>query len=222
MNSNQSIEIDLSNESSILYIFFGGIQGRLAMPTFEFYNSANIINENKVFIRDLSQSWYQKGLLGLCADVPSIVEYLNKMINDINPDKIFFVGNSMGGYAAILFAALVGKGEAIAFSPQTFLTKKMREIHTDNRWIKQIESMYRAPKINKINQDLKLLLLVEDNKQKISIFVSMDDKLDEIHADHLSDVPYVNIFKFNKGGHSIVRLLRDQNMLPDILSGNYA
>jgi hypothetical protein len=50
----------------------------------------------------------------------------------------------------------------------------------------------------------------------------VEDKLDEAHADHLRDVPYVNIFKFNQGGHSVVKLLRDLGKLPDILSGNYA
>jgi pimeloyl-ACP methyl ester carboxylesterase len=221
MNKNQPIEIDLINESSSLYIFFGGIQAGIAMPPFEFYNSSKIVNENKMFVRDFSQCWYQKGLQGIGTDVSSIADHLKKIINDINPDKIFFVGNSMGGYAAILFAALLGQGEAIAFSPQTFISNEMREIHADNRWLEQIENMHRTPNIIKNNLDLRLLL-DEDNKQKISIFVSVEDKLDEAHADHLRDVPYVNIFKFNQGGHSVVKLLRDLGKLPDILSGNYA
>lgn len=54
-SKNKSIEVELSPEGSNLYIFFGGIRAGIAMPPFEFYNSSRIINENKIFIRDISQ-----------------------------------------------------------------------------------------------------------------------------------------------------------------------
>ena len=35
-------------------------------------------------------------------DIYSTAQHIRNQIEDINPDKVFFVGNSMGGYAAIL------------------------------------------------------------------------------------------------------------------------
>ena len=107
---SNAVEVELSKNRSNLYIFFGGIAAGINMPPFEFYNSAKIIDENKIFIRDFSQSWYQNGLSKISKDIDSTVNFLKLQIKTIKPHKIFFVGNSMGGYAAIMFAQLIGKG----------------------------------------------------------------------------------------------------------------
>ena len=60
------------------------------------------------------------------------------------------------------------------------------------------------------------------NSNKISIFVSKLDKLDCIHANHISDIEGVKIYEFEDGAHSIVKLLRDEGKLPAIMSGTYA
>jgi dienelactone hydrolase len=141
------------------------------------------------------------------------------MIKEVEPEKVFFVGNSMGGFAAILFAALIGFGEAIAFAPQTFVSHELRWKHGDVRWHIQIKNMHDLPNIKEEYLDLRQLLLGIKHKTKISIFVSTNDRLDEVHANHLHDVPNVNVFKFNEGGHGVVKLLRDLGKLPEILSG---
>jgi predicted esterase YcpF (UPF0227 family) len=221
MTSKQAIEIEFIDGSSKLYIFFGGIQAGIVMPSFEFYNSSKIISENKIFVRDFDQCWYQKGLPGAGNDVPAIAAYLKLMINEVGAEKVFFVGNSMGGFAAILFVALIGLGEAIAFAPQTFVSRDLRLRHDDSRWLSQIDNMYNLPIIKEEYLDLRRLLLGLKNKPKLSIFVSTNDSLDEAHANHLQDVPNVRVFKFKEGGHGVVKLLRDLGKLPEILSGEY-
>ncbi|QBQ56020.1 hypothetical protein [Nitrosococcus wardiae] len=137
------VEIELSTSGANLYIFFGGIAAGIAIPPFEFYNSSKIINENKIFIRDFSQCWYQNGLPGISKNINSTAKYIRCQIEEIRPKKIFFVGNSMGGYAAILFAKLTGNGEAIAFAPKTFISPILRLKHKDPRWKKQILATYK-------------------------------------------------------------------------------
>ena len=68
-DKNKSIEIDLSTNGRNLYIFFGGIVAGIAMPPLEFYNSSKIIDESKIFIRDLAQCWYQDGLPSISKDI---------------------------------------------------------------------------------------------------------------------------------------------------------
>lgn len=219
---NKPIEVELSTDGSSLYFFFGGIAAGIGMPPFEFYNSSKIIDENKIFIRDFSQCWYQNGLSKKSKNINSIAKYIEYQIKEINPKKIFFVGNSMGGYAAILFASLIGKGHAIAFAPQTFISPMLRLKYRDFRWKRQIFNMYKKSIFKPKVWNLKPFLLNSKGNQIISIFVSKEDTLDYIHASHLKNISCVNVYEFEMGGHGIVTLLRDEGKLPLIMSGTYA
>jgi len=220
MSNTPSVERLLSPESEKLYFFFGGMKSIIGMPPFEFYNASKILNENKIFLRDLSQCWYHCGLQGISNDIDTTTKFIQKEISKINPTKVYFVGNSMGGYAAILFASLTKQGDAIAFAPQTFICPNLRKQLLDTRWSQHISNTYKISACKKKAYDLKPLLS-RRKEQRISIFVSKNHHLDYIHANHLRDVPCVNIYEFNRADHKIVRLLRDKGKLPTIMSGNY-
>lgn len=219
--ANKPVEVELSATGSRLYIFFGGIAAQIAMPPFEFYASSRILDENKIFIRDFAQCWYQDGLPGIGSDIDATAGYLDERINEIKPEKTFFVGNSMGGYAAILFASLTGKGEAVAFAPQTFVSPSLRIRHLDYRWPRQILRTYRKSFRKTHVWDLRPLLLRREGVQKISIFVSKGHRLDHIHAAHVRQIAGVKICEFESGGHGVVKVLRDEGKLPAIMSGTY-
>lgn len=218
MNKNEPVKIELSTNGSNLYIFFGGIAD---MPQFEFYNYTKRINENKIFIRDLAQCWYQDGLPGISNDIHSTAKYIQRQIESLKPKKIFFVGNSMGGYAAMLFGNLIGKGEVIAFAPQTFISPFLRLIHRDSRWRKQILATYIKSIFKRKAWNLKPLLLRGRGSDKISVFVSKNHRLDYIHALHIKNISGVNVYEFERGGHKVVKLLRDEGKFSAIMSGEY-
>ncbi len=215
------VEYELSLDAASLYIFFGGIASGIAIPPFEFYNSSKIINENKIFIRDFAQSWYHVGLPGISNDIYSTANFIKGTIEKIKPKRVFFVGNSMGGYAAILFANLLAEGEVIAFAPQTFISPLLRLRHRDGRWAKQIFNTYKNSLFLRKAWNLKSLMNKTTGNQKISVFVSKDYRLDYIHAVHIKNIPGVNIYEFDGSGHAIVKFLRDEGKLPAIMSGNY-
>jgi len=185
---NEPVETELSTNGSNLYIFFGGLGSEIGMPPFEFYNFSKIINENKIFIRDLAQCWYHDGLPGISNDIYSTAKYIQRQVESLKPKKIFFVGNSMGGYAAILFANLIGKGEVIAFAPQTFISPGLLLNHRNLRWHKQILATYRKSILKRKAWNLKPLLLRRMGSHKISVFVSKNHRIDYIHALHMKDV----------------------------------
>ena len=218
---NEPVEIQLSEKGRNLYIFFGGIASGIAMPVFEFYNASKILDDHKIFVRDFRQSWYQNGLPSISKDVYSTARYLRKQIDEIGPEKVYLVGNSMGGYAAILFACLIEMGEVIAFAPQTFISPLLRMRHHDKRWKKQILNTYRSSLFKRKVWDLKPLLRRSDPNRVFSVFVSKADKLDHLHASHISGIEGVRIFEFEDGGHGVVKMLRDEGALPAIMSGTY-
>jgi hypothetical protein len=219
MNIDQPVDLHLTSGSERLYIFFGGISTGIAMPPFEFYNSAKILKYSKIFIRDFEQSWYHAGLRGIGSDLHSTCDYLRSVIQGARPSRCVFVGNSMGGYAAILFHTLIGIGEAIAFAPQTFISPLLRWRYRDRRWKAQILRTYRISLLRDRAWDLKPLMMRADSALKVAIYVSTDDAMDYLHATHLKDVPGVRIFERSGGGHGVVKLLRNNGELPTIMSG---
>lgn len=128
----------------------------------------------------------------------------------------------MGGYAAILFANLIGRGEVIAFAPQTFISPLQRIKDKDYRWNWQILNTYIKCIHKKKIFDLKPFLLNRLADNKISIFVSNSHRLDYIHASRLKGISGVTIHELNGGGHGVVKYLRDEGKLPEIMTGNYA
>lgn len=222
MSQTESIERHFCPEASNLYIFFGGIAAGIAMPPFEFYNAARILEENKIFVRDVTQCWYHNGLAGESRDILSTAEWLKNEIRKLNPERVFFVGNSMGGYAAILFATLVGQGEVIAFAPQTFISPSLRFKSGDRRWFRKIFRTYVRGFFKHKIWDLAALLLEKRQSQKISIYVSRTHRLDHVHASHLKGIPGVQIYEFDGGGHGLVKMLRDEGKLPAIMAGTYS
>ena len=219
---DKSVEIELSEKGSNLYIFFGGIASRIAMPPFEFYKSSQILDQHRIYIRDLAQCWYQNGLAGISQDIYATASYIRSKIDEIGPKKVFFVGNSMGGYAAILFAALVGIGEAITFAPQTFISPALRFRHKDLRWRKRVLVTYAKSVFKRKVWDLGPLLARTKSNPKVSIYVSKENQLDLIHARHLKGIAGVNIHVLETGGHGVVKVLRDEGKLPAIMLGTYA
>ena len=257
-----AIREELTPGSRKLYFMFGGIAAGLAMPPFEFYSSAKIIEENKIFLRDFSQAWYQNGLPGVGKTFYSVGNFIEQKIAELEPEEVFFVGNSMGGYAAILFASLIGMGTAIAFAPQTFVSPLKRLRHREQRWSKQINKMHLRTALKPHVWDLEAWLKARQSGAKtnatIEIYVARDplaqaegsnpparaplntatgsgvsatrrrnpvdeeSRLDYLHAAYLQNLDAVTVHTFPVGGHNLVKQLRDEGVLPAILSGTYA
>ena len=128
----------------------------------------------------------------------------------------------VGGYAAILLASIVGKGRAIAFAPQTFISPEKRLKYSDKRWNEQIFQTYANTAHKRHVWDIKEVFPMNNKKIHVDILVSKTHRLDFIHANELQGLENVNIYTFEAGGHALVRHLRDVGALPDILRGRYA
>lgn len=214
--SLDSLEYDLVPGADTLYIFFGGISSGISMPPFEFYNSSRILDASKIFVRDFNQTWYHQGLCGYTENIPETAKYLSGEIDRLNVENVFLVGNSMGGYAAILFSQLIGQGSVIAFSPQTFIARSLREQHRDRRWGEQIANTHRVAENNYYFNLRKFLV---NNRNPVHIYASKKSRLDVLHAQHLSGLPNIEMTLLDRGGHAVVRVLKKQGMLANVMRG---
>jgi hypothetical protein len=216
---NSPVLEELSPGSDRLYFIFGGIMASVDdMLPFEFYKTARILGYSKIFFRDFSQSWYQCGLRGIANDIYDLSVFLKSRINELQPKKIYFVGNSMGGFAAILFSSMLGTGKAIAFSPQSCLSFSKRLRLGDSRWRTKIIRMYGKTIFRKHYYDLQNVLIDNPHDFTIDIHVSRAEQLDMKHALALQQFRQVRIHQYDLGGHTLVRHLRDNNMLASIMA----
>lgn len=203
--------------SKRLYLFFGGFAGSLGMPPFEFFRSAQLLGESKIFFRDTAQAWYQRGLPGVGADAFAVGEFLQAKIEQSGAEDVRFVGNSMGGYAALLFCAMLGRGKAFAFVPQTFICPDKRARLGDGRWPEKIAALHQDRRPRDI-YDLAPWIAERHPGLAAQIHVSAEDGLDLLHAEALAGLANVEIHRYEGGGgHELVRWLRDEGGLARIL-----
>lgn len=217
-NKNKdSILIDLDKHNQLL-VSFGGVRQGFGIPVFEFFNSIEELSCDKIFIRDFNQAWYHKGLNSELNSISSILEFLDNIIKTNQYKKISFIGNSMGGYAAILFGTLLNVDKIVTFAPQTFIDRMNRFWYRDNRWNTEISKIYSDKKFQRKYLDLKKSLSNTKYSTKIDIYFSPLDKLDNLHANSLKKMKNINLYPYNKGGHGVVKSLKKDGKLNQILS----
>jgi len=189
-----------------LIIAFAGGGGALGMPVFEFRNFLinNFPDLHKVFVRDNSQvKGGQFYFLGMTISDNSETQYRNvestsfeenleilkKIINQSDYEKIIFLGNSSGAFAALLYGLLLNVDEVMAFGPYTVITQEclknqnMPYSHVIERlWEHQPDHDY---------YDL-YNIAKENDTTKVSIVYGSRCLFDKKQAKHLQDLP--NIF----------------------------
>ena len=109
-----------------------------AIPRFEFVKTMEktFPSLDVHFYVDFNICWYAKGLDGITSNIDETVEYLRTKKHKKN----IFLGNSAGGYAAILFGSLLEVDRVIAFHPQSNLTtipgEASKHRHVDRKYMK--------------------------------------------------------------------------------------
>jgi hypothetical protein len=213
-----SVLTDFVPESKALLITFGGIQNRLPFPVFEFFRSLDKYRMNKIFVRDFKQCWYTQGLLNISANIDETKNYLQSKIEEIKPDKIVFIGNSAGGFTALLFGLLLEVDEVHAFGPQTFIDARNRLLNFDFRWRKEISNVLKDDRSKKYLDLKDVFASSTQTKTKFLIYYDSQFRLDRIHAARMK-FKNVRLVDYKGGGHSLIKTLRDNGELDKIISG---
>lgn len=211
----RGVDLHITEGKKPLFVAFGGIAQQLHMPPFEFKNflTSNFGDVNFIFIRDMEQAWYFNGISGLSTNFDTNVEGIKKLIDDVEHSKVIFIGNSMGGYASILYGSLLNVDHILAFAPQTFISPAKRNKHSDTRWPQQMKKIHtKAP--THPYYDLNNL---EDVQSDIRIFCGAQSKLDNIHANNIKHMDNVRVHVEPKGSHGVIKVLKSNGNLYKII-----
>ncbi len=211
------VVVDLSAESEALLVVFGGIAGGVSMPVFEFFRQASELSARKAFLRDPRRGWYLLGIPGVGDSAAAVGHRLEAIIRQADAKRVVIAGASAGGFAALLFGTTCAADEVIAFSPQTFVDTVNRGRAGDTRWQQQIDTLHLALGTSTATLDLLEVLPTENGKTRYQVHVSTDDELDMFHANRIARCGRVEIVEHERGGHRLVKTLRDRGLLKPLL-----
>jgi hypothetical protein len=117
-------------------VSFSGIGSQPGLePRFEFIQSCSLGGSNHVIVvRDMRRTWYSKPGL-----VDAIHQSVRAFAEGLAIRHLLGVGNSMGGYGAILFAPLLGFRQTVAFVPQFSMHPDVVAEQRWRRWRRQLD-----------------------------------------------------------------------------------
>ncbi len=196
-------------------VCFGGLSNGSEAAPFEFVRQTGELGVHRVFVRDLGQCWYQRGLPGTADGVEATTAHLTSVLDGLAPSTRVFVGNSSGAFAAVLFGVLCGADAVVAFATQASITRVGRLRSRDRRWPAQVRAGRRAAR-DGAHVDLVRLLRTTPHPGRITVHYGELDPMDTRSAHRLENLPGVTA-ESHPGGHLFIRKLRDADGLLPIL-----
>jgi len=184
--------------SSLVLAFSGVRHGLGGLPMDEFAGTASDGSTAHVlFISDMLRSWYSRP--GLVARIAAAARSFCAQ-QDI--DRISIIGNSMGGYGAILFSQLLPVSAVAAFGPQVSMHP---EVIREPRWRK-----FRPAFGPELLRSLEEPILA--SKAKIFVVFGGGDLLDRAQAALSPQSHNLFVHVVPRCDHNVVKNLKDQNL----------
>lgn len=116
--SSNSHHLFLSSGSKKLIIFFAA--QNMKPGKYNFFQMGKEIDENLLFVNDLSNQWYQNGIDSLGETFEETINVIQQWIKHLNIDEVYTLGTSMGGYAAIMYGVHLN-ANILSFAPEIIL-----------------------------------------------------------------------------------------------------
>lgn len=214
-NDHEGIRTEAMLGATTMLISFGGIAGGLVVAPFEFGGVISEIKAHKVFVRDQYQAWYHQGVQGSENSLGALYARLVDIRDEMQPRRVVTIGNSCGGFAALLFGSLMGAAQVHAFAPQTYIGPWRRLFTRDFRWSREMLRLHLLVRPKCRCYDLRPVLTLTD--ANCHIYYSLSDAMDVRHAERLVSVTGVQLHPYEMGGHELVRQMRDSGELARIV-----
>jgi hypothetical protein len=211
----EGLVVDLEHDTGTLVVAFAGLKGFLGgFPAFEFRKVLSSVDVKSAFFRDHYAAWYHRGVVDVGPGIESVVERLRELQQEA--PRMVMMGNSAGGYASLLFAALLDC-EGYAFSPQTFIDPDLLRKAGDHRWDEELTVLLDSGCFDSRYGDLAPLL--EKSNGHFEIFYGALDGVDWKHIDPVRGIERVTVNRIENCDHRVVRHLRDSGWLRSFLQG---
>ncbi len=192
----------LPGDGDGMVVAFTGIKQQLGkIQDEEFIGIGSQHRENHVvFVTDKQCSWYSH------PDLPGqIVEQVLRVATAKGVTSMLTLGNSMGGYGALLFAERLNASVAIGFSPQYSMH---HDVIADGRWKRFRPFMFDAG-LDSLGNHLT-------GKLPTFALLGAREAMDMEHLNLLKNLGHTVIWKMERCGHGVAAFLKDRNILSEV------
>ncbi len=214
------VALGMDDPARALLIAFGGMKLSIGIPPFEFLNMTRELPVKRLFLRDLEQAWYHRGVPGHGDSLPALADDLRGLIERHHVSRLVLAGSSAGGYAVLVLGGLLEADVVLSFSPQTIIEPEALAQMHDERWEQYVEPLARDGRLDRRWSDVRTVLGDAERRRATRYEVFFDDtmELDCAHAERLEGIPAVHLRRYAGGSHNLVRALRDSGELEQILT----
>jgi pimeloyl-ACP methyl ester carboxylesterase len=208
----------MEGNSTTLLLAFGGMKGKLDIPPFEFFGLTGEMPIKRLFVRDLKQAWYHRGVRRHGSTIPKVAEHLEQLIASHRIDRLVVVGTSAGGYAALIFGSLLGADRVLCFGPQTSLDLNVLGEMDDHRWDDKITALASNDDLDPAWIDLRgALPKARVAQTQYELYFDDSYPPDRLHAERLDGIDGVQLRPVAGGEHEVARKMRNTGELERVL-----
>jgi hypothetical protein len=216
-NPDVGVIVDAPHPGAPLVVAFGYVEWE-APNRFDFARRLRKLEQaggrplNLILVRDVANLWYQYGVNGLGPDVRTAAASLRDRIAALRPASVGTIGQSMGGYAAILFGALLNANRVLAFGALSYMRSDWARRDDDLRWLAVMETLDRFPPRHRYD-DLPALLAASPSAPAMHLVYGTGPEeggppnRDDLHAARYAALPGVGVERIPEAGHAVVEWL---------------
>jgi len=179
---------------------------------------------NQIMIRDTANFWYQHGVSGLGRDVDGVALALRRIIAQLQPASVSTLGQSMGAYAAVLFGALLGADQVLAFGPLSYFRSDWAQRDGDTRWLATMEKLDRFAPARHYDDLPGLLASLPRIPATHLVYGTGPEageefaNFDALHAARYEGIPGVDVHIIPEANHAVVEWLIKMKLIDTMLS----
>lgn len=170
---------------------------------------------HRIHLRDPQLCWYLKGVPGLGTDLPGTIAAIARIIDALQPSRVVTLGQSMGGYGAILFGQQLRADRVVAFGALSTMEPAVADQRGDTRWITVMRALADEG-IEGATTDLVRMLVEHPGKTEFRLHYGQrpdaaehgPENLDLYHARRFAALPLCKMTLYQEASHTIVEHLR--------------
>ncbi|WP_428507724.1 hypothetical protein [Roseateles sp.] len=179
---------------------------------------------HRIHLRDLSVSWYLHGVAGLGSNLLRTLDALATQVRALAPTRVMTLGQSMGGYGAILYGLALGVDRIVAFGALSTMDPAVARAQRDSRWLSVMERL-QAEGVRPERTDLVALAAASARTLDLRLhYGELPDapehgalNLDLFHAARFAALPGCVVHRHPQATHAPSLLLQAQRQLDAVL-----
>ena len=215
-NAAAPVLVERGEVSDVLIIAFTGGLNWINFPLFEFFETTQTLRYSRILLKDQYRMFYHYGIDWRRRDWPKLLKYLAEQIQQLAPRRIFCIGSSSGGYAALVAGHYLKADYVHAFGPQTI-------IRIDPQGIQEAMKTRHRRKLAKSNRtfrealDLVPLLSSSNGKTQFFVHFCLGHAQDRGFAERVVGLPRVTTFGYPGDKHGVATVLAKRRFLGTLL-----